>query len=96
MSEVGLTPLELRQCASVCAAGELMHGPIALIDPGLPVVIVVPPPGDMKVLHNKDRVPRQVGHRRIAAGARIHQIRTQQPGSAPDRLGGLIREGRVG
>jgi glucosamine--fructose-6-phosphate aminotransferase (isomerizing) len=35
------------------AAGELKHGPIALIEPGLPVVIVVPPPGDMKVLHDK-------------------------------------------
>jgi glutamine---fructose-6-phosphate transaminase (isomerizing) len=35
------------------AAGELKHGPIALIEPGLPVVIVVPPPGDMRVLHDK-------------------------------------------
>jgi glutamine---fructose-6-phosphate transaminase (isomerizing) len=35
------------------AAGELKHGPIALIEPGLPVVIVVPPPADLPVLHNK-------------------------------------------
>jgi glutamine---fructose-6-phosphate transaminase (isomerizing) len=35
------------------AAGELKHGPIALIEPGLPVVIVVPPPGDLRVLHDK-------------------------------------------
>ncbi len=35
------------------AAGELKHGPIALIEPGLPVVIVVPPPGEMKMLHDK-------------------------------------------
>jgi glucosamine--fructose-6-phosphate aminotransferase (isomerizing) len=35
------------------AAGELKHGPIALIEPGLPVVIVVPPPGDLPVLHDK-------------------------------------------
>ncbi|HEY3906040.1 MAG TPA: glutamine--fructose-6-phosphate transaminase (isomerizing) [Streptosporangiaceae bacterium] len=35
------------------AAGELKHGPIALIEPGLPVVIVVPPPGEMRVLHDK-------------------------------------------
>jgi glucosamine--fructose-6-phosphate aminotransferase (isomerizing) len=35
------------------AAGELKHGPIALIEPGLPVVIVTPPPADMPVLHDK-------------------------------------------
>jgi glutamine---fructose-6-phosphate transaminase (isomerizing) len=35
------------------AAGELKHGPIALIEPGLPVVIVVPPPSDLPVLHDK-------------------------------------------
>ncbi len=35
------------------AAGELKHGPIALIEPGLPVVIVVPPPRDLPVLHDK-------------------------------------------
>jgi glutamine---fructose-6-phosphate transaminase (isomerizing) len=35
------------------AAGELKHGPIALIQPGLPVVIVVPPPGEMKEVHDK-------------------------------------------
>jgi glucosamine--fructose-6-phosphate aminotransferase (isomerizing) len=35
------------------AAGELKHGPIALIEPGLPVVVVVPPPHDLPVLHDK-------------------------------------------
>ncbi|HEX9033782.1 MAG TPA: glutamine--fructose-6-phosphate transaminase (isomerizing) [Streptosporangiaceae bacterium] len=35
------------------AAGELKHGPIALIEPGLPVVVVVPPPRDQAVLHDK-------------------------------------------
>ncbi len=35
------------------AAGELKHGPIALIEPGLPVVIVVPSPADSPVLHDK-------------------------------------------
>ncbi len=35
------------------AAGELKHGPIALIEKGLPVVIIVPPPGDLPVLHDK-------------------------------------------
>jgi glutamine---fructose-6-phosphate transaminase (isomerizing) len=34
------------------AAGELKHGPIALIEPGLPVVVVVPP-RLRKVLHDK-------------------------------------------
>jgi glucosamine--fructose-6-phosphate aminotransferase (isomerizing) len=35
------------------AAGELKHGPIALIEPGLPVVVVVPSPADRGVLHDK-------------------------------------------
>ncbi len=34
------------------AAGELKHGPIALIDPGLPVFVVVPPQGRDQ-LHDK-------------------------------------------
>lgn len=33
------------------AAGELKHGPIALIEDGTPVVVVMPPPGT--VLHEK-------------------------------------------
>ena len=35
------------------AAGELKHGPIALIEPGLPVVVVVPSPRGRGVLHDK-------------------------------------------
>ena len=35
------------------AAGELKHGPIALIDKALPVVVVVPSPRDRGVLHDK-------------------------------------------
>ena len=35
------------------AAGELKHGPIALIEAGLPVVVVVPSPRDRGVLHDK-------------------------------------------
>ena len=35
------------------AAGELKHGPIALIDEGMPVVVVVPPPRGRSVLHDK-------------------------------------------
>ncbi|MFJ2215673.1 glutamine--fructose-6-phosphate transaminase (isomerizing) [Streptomyces sp. NPDC101062] len=35
------------------AAGELKHGPIALIEPDLPVVVVVPSPRGRSVLHGK-------------------------------------------
>ena len=35
------------------AAGELKHGPIALLDEGLPVVVVVPSPRGRSVLHEK-------------------------------------------
>ncbi|MET9426869.1 glutamine--fructose-6-phosphate transaminase (isomerizing) [Streptomyces sp. NPDC003036] len=35
------------------AAGELKHGPIALIEKGLPVVVVVPSPRGRSVLHDK-------------------------------------------
>jgi glutamine---fructose-6-phosphate transaminase (isomerizing) len=35
------------------AAGELKHGPIALIEPGQPVFVVVPSPRDGGVLHKK-------------------------------------------
>ena len=34
------------------AAGELKHGPIALVEPGMPVFVVVPPRG-RSVLHDK-------------------------------------------
>ncbi|MFB7914216.1 glutamine--fructose-6-phosphate transaminase (isomerizing) [Streptomyces sp. NPDC056061] len=35
------------------AAGELKHGPIALIEDGLPVVVIVPSPRGRSVLHDK-------------------------------------------
>ena len=35
------------------AAGELKHGPIALIEAGLPVVVIVPAPDTRSVLHDK-------------------------------------------
>ncbi len=35
------------------AAGELKHGPIALIEPGQPVFVLVPSPGASPVLHSK-------------------------------------------
>src|SRR5699024_3471038 len=39
--------------AEAFAAGELKHGPIALIEDGLPVVVVVPPRQGRGVLHDK-------------------------------------------
>ncbi|MGH8866883.1 MAG: glutamine--fructose-6-phosphate transaminase (isomerizing) [Actinomycetes bacterium] len=39
--------------AEAFAAGELKHGPIALIEQGLPVVVVVPSPQGRSVLHDK-------------------------------------------
>ena len=35
------------------AAGELKHGPIALLEDGLPVFVIVPPKQDRSVLHEK-------------------------------------------
>ncbi len=35
------------------AAGELKHGPIALVEPGLPVVVITPSPKAQPVLHAK-------------------------------------------
>jgi glucosamine--fructose-6-phosphate aminotransferase (isomerizing) len=35
------------------AAGELKHGPIALLEDGVPVVVVVPPPTGRSLLHEK-------------------------------------------
>ncbi len=39
--------------AEAFAAGELKHGPIALIEEGVPVVVVVPSPRGRSVLHDK-------------------------------------------
>ncbi len=39
--------------AEAFAAGELKHGPIALVEPGLPVVVVMPSPKGRAVLHAK-------------------------------------------
>jgi glucosamine--fructose-6-phosphate aminotransferase (isomerizing) len=35
------------------AAGELKHGPIALLEDGVPVICVVPPPSGRSILHEK-------------------------------------------
>ena len=49
--------LKLKELAYMHAegfpAGELKHGPIALIEEGLPVVVIVPSPRSRKVLHDK-------------------------------------------
>jgi glucosamine--fructose-6-phosphate aminotransferase (isomerizing) len=49
--------LKLKELAYMHAegfpAGELKHGPIALIDEGLPVVVVMPSPSGRPVLHQK-------------------------------------------
>jgi glutamine---fructose-6-phosphate transaminase (isomerizing) len=49
--------LKLKELAYMHAegfpAGELKHGPIALVEPGLPVVVVVPSPRARGVLHDK-------------------------------------------
>lgn len=49
--------LKLKELAYIHAegfpAGELKHGPIALIEEGLPVVVVVPSPKGVEVLHSK-------------------------------------------
>jgi glucosamine--fructose-6-phosphate aminotransferase (isomerizing) len=49
--------LKLKELAYMHAegfpAGELKHGPIALIEPGLPVVVVMPSPTGRPVLHRK-------------------------------------------
>jgi glucosamine--fructose-6-phosphate aminotransferase (isomerizing) len=49
--------LKLKELAYMHAegfpAGELKHGPIALIEPGLPVVVVMPSPSGRPVLHQK-------------------------------------------
>jgi glucosamine--fructose-6-phosphate aminotransferase (isomerizing) len=49
--------LKLKELAYMHAegfpAGELKHGPIALIEDGLPVVVVVPSPRSRRVLHDK-------------------------------------------
>jgi glucosamine--fructose-6-phosphate aminotransferase (isomerizing) len=49
--------LKLKELAYMHAegfpAGELKHGPIALIEDDLPVVVVMPPPSGRAVLHQK-------------------------------------------
>jgi glucosamine--fructose-6-phosphate aminotransferase (isomerizing) len=49
--------LKLKELAYMHAegfpAGELKHGPIALIEDGIPVVVIVPSPRDRSVMHDK-------------------------------------------
>ena len=63
------------------AAGELKHGPIALIEEGLPVVVVVPSPRGRSVLHDK-------------IVSNIQEIRARGRAHDRDRRGGR-RRGRA-
>ena len=63
------------------AAGELKHGPIALIEDGLPVIVVMPSPKNAAMLHcqaaeqhPRDPGPRR-GHHRHRRGGRRHGAR---------------------
>ena len=65
------------------AAGELKHGPIALIEDGLPVVVVVPSPRGRSVLHDKivsqhpgGPGPRRAHDRHRRGGRRRRSCRT--------------------
>ena len=70
------------------AAGELKHGPIALIEDGLPVIVVMPSPKSAATLHAKllsqhprDPGPRRDHHRDRRRGRR-HGPAVRRP---PDR-----------
>ena len=70
------------------AAGELKHGPIALIEDGLPVIVVMPSPKNAAMLHSqaaeqhpRDPGPRR-GHHRHRRGGRRHGAALRRP---PDR-----------
>jgi glutamine---fructose-6-phosphate transaminase (isomerizing) len=52
------------------AAGELKHGPIALIEDGLPVVVVVPSPGGRGGAPRQDRFEHSGGPGARSAGHR--------------------------
>ncbi len=70
------------------AAGELKHGPIALIEDGIPVVVVVPSPAGRSVLH--DKIVSNVQEVR-ARGARTIVIAEEGDESVVDYADHLIR-----
>ncbi|HET6284201.1 MAG TPA: glutamine--fructose-6-phosphate transaminase (isomerizing) [Polyangia bacterium] len=60
------------------AAGEMKHGPIALIDDGVPVVVLAPQgPGYDKVLSNLSEIRARSGHIIAVATRGDNQIRSQ-------------------
>ena len=67
------------------AAGELKHGPIALIEDGLPVIVVMPSPKSVATLHSKllSQYPRDPGprraHHRHRRGGRRHGPALRRP-----------------
>ena len=76
------------------AAGELKHGPIALIEEGLPVFVIVPSPRGAglaarqgRVQHPGDPRPRRPHHRHRGGGRRRRRAvrRRRHPGAAPRR-----------
>ena len=70
------------------AAGELKHGPIALIEQGLPVVVVVPSPRGRSVLH--DKIVSNIQEVR-ARGARTIVIAEEGDGTVAAYADHLIR-----
>lgn len=70
------------------AAGELKHGPIALLEDGMPVVVVVPSPKGRSVLH--DKIVSNVQEVR-ARGARTIVIAEEGDESVVDFADHLIR-----
>jgi glucosamine--fructose-6-phosphate aminotransferase (isomerizing) len=70
------------------AAGELKHGPIALIEEGLPVVVVVPPPGSP--MHLREKILSNVAEVK-ARGARTVVVATVDDADAEQIADFLIR-----
>ena len=71
------------------AAGELKHGPIALIEPGQPVFVIVPSPSTAerparqgRLQHPGDPRPRRPDHRRRRGGRRGRASRSPTRSSA--------------
>ncbi len=85
------------------AAGELKHGPIALIEEGLPVVVVVPSPRGRSVLHDKmcqqhpgDPGPRGAHDRHRRGGRRVGGPVRRHARPHPGRADAASAAGRDG
>jgi glucosamine--fructose-6-phosphate aminotransferase (isomerizing) len=70
------------------AAGELKHGPIALIEDGVPVIVIVPSPRGRAVLH--DKIVSNIQEVR-ARGARVIAIAEEGDESINDFVDHIIR-----